>query len=504
MTKKHEPGMAYDMKTLNKVFAFLSFLLLVTVGWMFLDDYMRPWKGFQIKGQEIKKKKIRQEIAEAEKKIDKKKLALLEKDLVSAKQVVLKRKEESAKAEAELFEIKKYFKMQTMVNGDFNASVAATTFKYEVAEAHAKESGAEKDKNKAKALLVRLTRYKAGFAQSRDKIKTITANQKAAVLKIANLKKEVTQAEKSIADIFQNKKLLESAEKKTDTFTNPIWLLRNAPIIDWLDPTIKIQQVLLPNLKDDLYFQKVPKVDRCHTCHVFIDKPGYEDQDQPFKTHPRLHLMVSKDSPHPLKKVGCTTCHGGQGHRVHDFQSATHTPNSPEQAKEWAKKYSWHPPHKVPQPMFPKRHFEAGCVKCHKGVEALPGSMVLNEGWKQIERFGCYGCHKIQGWEHKRSPGPSLTKIASKLSKEFIKNWVWSPKSFNKHANMPQFFNQLNNKQPKHMVKNVAEVNAIAEYLYENSKKYKPFQKYTGGDAGRGKKLISEVGCLACHGVQGL
>ena len=87
------------------------------------------------------------------------------------------------------------------------------------------------------------------------------------------------------------------AEKKTDTLTNPVWLLRNAPIIDWLDPTIKIQQVHLPNLKDDLYFQKVPKVDRCHTCHTFIDKPGYEDQPQPFTTHPRLHLFAGSDSP---------------------------------------------------------------------------------------------------------------------------------------------------------------------------------------------------------------
>lgn len=82
MTKKHEPGMAYDMKKLNKVFAFLSFLLLVTVGWMFLEDYMRPWKRWQIKAQDIKKEKIKKDILEAEKKIDKKKLAQLEKDLV--------------------------------------------------------------------------------------------------------------------------------------------------------------------------------------------------------------------------------------------------------------------------------------------------------------------------------------------------------------------------------------------------------------------------------------
>ena len=33
------------------------------------------------------------------------------------------------------------------------------------------------------------------------------------------------------------------------------------------------------------------------------------------------------------------------------------------------------------------------------------------------------------------------------------------------------------------MKKNIAEVNAIAEYIWEKSKPYKPFAKYNGGDA---------------------
>ncbi|MEC8623671.1 MAG: c-type cytochrome [Bdellovibrionota bacterium] len=504
MTKKHEPGMAYDMKKLNKVFAFLSFLLLVTVGWMFLEDYMRPWKRWQIKAQDIKKEKIKKDILEAEKKIDKKKLAQLEKDLVLNQKAVDLNQEEIDKVNEEIADINKRFKVQTMINGDFNANVSATTFNYEIAQSHYLESGKLKDKLKAEKLLKKLKTYKAGFAESKDKLKAIAAEKKIADTKLLRLAESVTKVKSEMGKMLMKKKLLLMAEKKTDTLTNPVWLLRNAPIIDWLDPTIKIQQVHLPNLKDDLYFQKVPKVDRCHTCHTFIDKPGYEDQPQPFTTHPRLHLFAGSDSPHSLKKMGCTSCHQGQGHRVHDFQSVSHTPNSPEQAKEWAKKYNWHPPHKVPQPMFPKRHFEAGCVKCHKGVEAIPGSITLNKGWRKIEQYGCYGCHKIKGWEHKRSPGPSLTKIASKVSKEFIKNWVWAPKSFNEHANMPQFFNLDNNKQPKHMVKNIAEVNAMAEYLYDKSKEYRPFKKYTGGDPEAGKKLISEVGCLSCHGVDGL
>ena len=54
MSKKHEPGMAYDMKKLNKVFAFLSIIFLAVTFWVFLDDFVRPWKAVQLKGMKVK------------------------------------------------------------------------------------------------------------------------------------------------------------------------------------------------------------------------------------------------------------------------------------------------------------------------------------------------------------------------------------------------------------------------------------------------------------------
>jgi len=50
----------------------------------------------------------------------------------------------------------------------------------------------------------------------------------------------------------------------------------------------------------------------------------------------------------------------------------------------------------------------------------------------------------------------------------------------------------------------MAEVNAIAEYVWDKSKPYAPNEKYHGGNAEAGKQLISQVGCLGCHGVDGL
>jgi mono/diheme cytochrome c family protein len=492
MSKKHEPGMAFDMQKLNKIFAFLSVAFLMTVVWLFLDDYIRPWKAVQVKGMKIKKEKIAKKIEAAEKEIDADKLKTLEMQLEASRKTVADREEKIKTAQAALDLVKKDLKNMAIVKGIANSNVSATGFNYGVA--HAKHASNAKD------LYKKLQDYKVQFAAASEKVKILQKKEKALKREITTYNKEVTDTNRSITKIVGTRDLLMLSKSKLKM--DPIFVLRNLPFIDFLDPTLKIRQVVLENITDDRYFQHVPKVDRCMTCHVFIDQEGYEDQEHPYKTHPNLQLMVGKDGKHPMKKFGCTTCHGGEGHRVNEFNSAAHMPIDEETKKKWEEKYHWHEPHKVPIVQFKKGRYEAGCVKCHQGVEYIPEATIVNDGRRNIRKFGCYACHKIEGWEHNRKPGPSLEKIASKLDKEFFKNWVWSPKSFNKHAKMPEFFNQTNNNNPEFLKKNITEVNAIADFVYEKSKPYKPFAKYTGGNVKRGKKLVREIGCMGCHGVE--
>lgn len=493
MSNKNEPGMAYDTKKLNKVFAFLSILFLITTFWVFLDDYMRPWKAVQVEAMKIKKQKLEEKLAAAQQEIDEKKLEELEQQMVDAEKLVKTRRDSIAAAEKEKLVIARDLKAETILNGQLSAKVSEAGFQSGEALMH--------HSPKTEAKYNKLHALKADFAASKDRLKALQVAEKAINKKIAGYKKEITDIEKEIKSLNQTRDLVKLSLSKTKI--TPLFVLRNLPFIDFLDPTLKIEQIVVPQVTDDRYFQHVPKVDRCITCHTFINEPGYEDQPNPHRTHPNLDLMVGADSPHPMKKWGCTACHGGEGHRVNDFNSAAHTPKDEEQKKEWIAKYNWHPPHKIPQVMYKQGMAEASCIKCHKGVEYIPQGTIVNDGIKHIERFGCYGCHKIEGWEHKRRPGPSLKKITAKISKDFFKSWVWDPKSFNKHANMPSFFRQSNNSAPEFQSKNVVEVNAMADFIWSKSKDYKPFEKYAGGDVEAGKELIKEVGCMGCHGVEG-
>ena len=489
-----EPGMAFSMPKLNKIMAIFSFIFFVTTIWVFLDDYIRPWKGYQIEALRIKRRHLDAQIAEVKKNIDAKKLSELNARLAKSQEIVETRKKEIQEQEKARKQIDAKIKAQTITNGVLNGEVGALNFKYESAQAHG-------DMKHAKEYFPKLTALKEKFAKGKDDLKAFQAQDNEIANKIASLQKEITETEKEIKDITNTLNLLELAKKSTDV--DPVFALRNMPFLDFLDPTIKIQQIVVNNVTDDRYFRQVPKVDRCITCHTFIDQPGFEKEANPFKTHPRLQEMVGLESKHPMKQIGCTACHGGEGHRVNDFNAAAHMPDSEAQEKDWMKKYGWHEPHKVPQPMFTKSQTEAGCVKCHQGVELIPGATTLNEGRMSIEKYGCYACHKIEGWEHKRKTGPSLLKISSKVNKEWFKSWVWEPKSFNKHARMPAFFRQSNNSKPEFVRLNIAEVNAMAEYIWAQSKPYQPFDKYRGGDAAKGKQLIGEVGCMGCHGVDG-
>lgn len=496
---KREPGMAYDMKILNKIFAVISVIFLLVVIWMVFDDYIRPWKAVQVRALDIEKQKIQEKIREIDGTIDGNKLKEIKEAIAASEKALEAKKDQIEKVNDKINEVERKIYVQNMVNGVNGSQAAAYQFKYE----HAMMENHPED---AKKLKVTFDDFKKKEVEGKDSLKGLQAEEAKYQEELKALTADKTAAEKELKTLVGDKERMLTAMSGTDK--SPIWAIRNAPFIDFLDPTIKIRQYVIANATNDFYFQHVPKIDRCTTCHVFIDRPGYEDQQNPYKTHPKVDsLAVGANSAHPVKDFGCTSCHGGVGDRVNDFNSPAHIPQNKEQEKEWIAKYHWHEPHKIPQPMLPLQHTEGMCMKCHKDQERIPMAENLNKGRELIENYGCYACHKIEGWQHlnEDKPGPSLLKVTSKVkSTEWIKNWIWSPFSFNPKSRMPHYFDQPNNSAPEFKKRNYAEVNAMATYIIKTAKEYKPFQKFSGGNAQNGKNVIETVGCVGCHMVDGI
>lgn len=138
--------------------------------------------------------------------------------------------------------------------------------------------------------------------------------------------------------------------------------------------------------------------------------------NHPFTTHPRLDLYLSDSSPHPEKEVGCTICHDGQGSGT-EFPWTSHTPNNAKQQVAWTREHGWFDNHHWIFPMKPSRFVYSNCTKCHYDKASLepterfpdPPAAKLVKGWTLVEKYGCFGCHEIGGFDGPEMPiGPDL------------------------------------------------------------------------------------------------
>ena len=126
---------------------------------------------------------------------------------------------------------------------------------------------------------------------------------------------------------------------------------------------------------------------------------------QPYSSHPRLDLFVGSLSPHPISVMGCTVCHEGQGSAT-AFKWASHTPNTPLEAHDWAQQHDWFDNHHWIYPMYPRRFAESACLKCHHELTELepsdrypdPPAPKLLHGYDLLSKYGCFGCHEIHGF----------------------------------------------------------------------------------------------------------
>ncbi|MGE5245479.1 MAG: c-type cytochrome, partial [Betaproteobacteria bacterium] len=327
-----------------------------------------------------------------------------------------------------------------------------------------------------------------------------TAEQKAIEVDLGKYTGQVTVIDKQITTMMSEQTRLRG---QLDVLA-PSALkdyFRNAPLLDFMAPTLKIQQIILPDIVDDVNFKTVPKMDRCQTCHLAIDKKGYEKYPQPFRTHPQLDVYLGGTSPHPIEKIGCTVCHEGMGQSV-SFRDTAHTPGSEKQKEEWEAKYGWEEPDLWDYPMLPTKMTEASCAKCHKQEIFIPHADQLNLAYATFERAGCYACHKTKGFENVKKPGPILTRISAKLAPDWVKHWIRNPRAVKPATWMPRFFYNSNNSSPQDAVRNEVEINAIVAYLFANSEPYQfDAPNPPRGDAKSGEQIVKSVGCLGCHVV---
>lgn len=493
------PESHYDPKKLDKLFAFLAVVLLLSLIGIFAKDYSRQWKDYQRQYRALEVEKARVKLDAEENDLSKnddyqnalKALAGAQKDLDAKASSAKEFKAKIAAAEVVL-------KLHTQQSQFAKAQYGALRYRYETA-AHAGGANAQE-------LKIQLDTLNARIEQLRLQIEADTRQEKDNSDALKDIEKGYKDLDKKRMALAKKKEILERKLKRIDIAAmspaNQLAeMVRDLPMVDLANPNYKINQIVVRDIPEDVNFMKVPRVDRCTTCHLGIDNPDMKDAGRPFASHPNLELFVAKNSPHPMDQFACTSCHMGRG-RATDFISAAHTPRDEEQKKEWEKKYGWHELEQWGHPMLPVGSTQASCLKCHEGREVVKGAEKLNLGTALIERAGCYGCHTITKYKDWPKTGPSLEFLASKTSEEWAYHWIENPKAIRHNAWMPSYFNQSNNDNPKSIKRSEQEILAIVAFLFNNSKPFEVKPAALAGDAKNGKELVSSIGCMACHQVE--
>jgi len=488
---KKDSDLHYHTPTLTRWFAISSMLLAVLTVWLILDDHRRPWKRYQEGFLDYDLARTEELRQEAEAAIPPQQLEQLRAQLQSAKDTFSQQKVETDEIQVQIRAVEdRRFKVDQSWR-QAKAYQATTRYQYELAEIN-KSPDLEKVRlefedwnQEVDRTTDELTMADEEIDALEDRMKAFTSGIDGAEEEIKSLQAQVTLLEKKLSKL------------------RPTWAskyLLNEPVLDILAPTLKIRQVVVKGINQDIHYTEVPRVDRCMTCHMAIDRAGY-DAEQPWSSHPNLELYVGSASPHPMEKFGCTTCHFGRDRSV-DFTRAAHWPDTEEQEHEWREEYGWKAPTHWNFPMLPTSYVDATCYKCHTDQDRVQGSEKAAQAEDFFEVFGCFGCHKAKGYEDLRKVGPALRRISSKVpNREWTHRWLDSPRSFRPKTRMPHFWGQSNNSSAADTPYSDAEIRGITEYLYSKSESM-AFPDLPGrGDADRGEELVKSVGCLGCHVV---
>jgi mono/diheme cytochrome c family protein/peptidoglycan hydrolase CwlO-like protein len=458
-------------KSYGSVFLLGSALLVVVTLWSFLDDNItrRPWKSYQAQFYRLDYQKAKAAYDEEEKKLqaDPAYQELVKK--VSAAQTSVAKGAMKSRLDTLAQE-------QTRADVRFSEIDQEIKFiKSELEEAWYEHDHAVQTGENPKVALARIEELNQAKAK-------LDPSLEAARQKRDQIRNEIDKINGSVKDLEEQlKKATAERDKWVRVMENATSAIKVKDFkVVSLTKIPAIKQVVLPEYERNNFDEPVQRVDRCQTCHIGANRPGFENAPQPFRTHSNREVLFA-DSAHPLQKYGCTTCHEGQGPAVNSVKQAHG------EVEYWE------------TPLLRGTKVQSNCVSCHLNVQPLKEAPVLAQGQRLFEQIGCTGCHLAKGYEDIPKIGPSLRRVSAKVDPSWMVRWIQNPHVFRPRTRMPNFaFRE-------------GEAVAIASYLWSVSKQEgdKWLQENSmpeglkEGDKAlidQGKQLTEAIGCKGCHG----
>ncbi len=328
---------AYNKKFMHILFTFSCGLMLLTIAWMVIADWVREWKPIQQNFREASINRLRADLAATNETLDTEALADLDGKIQRAKDLL---GENAARLDS----------LEVAIEAARGRVFMANNMVFQIEKAVLDTDRRSTDE-KVYVHPQAASALQGGYARDAYRVANYFEDYE---LRKGELDALILQRDQMLADLTrlerERSEMLSERDRMEDKLAHEThWfnLFVDAPMMDFLAPNLVVEGVITPNLFNDYNFNNVRKVENCMTCHQAIDKAGFEqgldfngdgDYDDPedivahpYKTHPHQNLMLG--GTHPVKQFGCTVCHQGNGHRL-DFVHAAHIPNGRADAVE--------------------------------------------------------------------------------------------------------------------------------------------------------------------------
>src|SRR5919109_4785412 len=395
-----------EERSLSRTFFVLSLILVVASLYTVVDETFvrRPWKRYQTTFYELEYDKLRADMQAKEEALLPSQGELAAK--IRQVQAALDGNAQYRKAREELARIKTRLADVSQEQQFAKSRLDAEYYQYKQAE-HAG------DLNTA-------ARYKARVDQLEQQIADLEAPAAELKARMEALHAEVKSAEAPLDELEEERRIRMSdyqrLRERMDKIMRPILPGLRVP------KPPEIEQVVITGLNQTNFREPLMRVDRCQTCHMGIDRPGFEGAPQPYATHPHRDVLLAH---HPVENFGCTICHAGQGLALTvttahgEIHLLDQTP-------------------RLAEPLLTDTWIQSQCRKCHQPeLPTLQFVSTIARGQNLFQTMGCPGCHLAQGYEQQAKVAPDLRRIASKVDAAWLVEWIKEPKAYWPASKMP-------------------------------------------------------------------
>jgi cbb3-type cytochrome oxidase cytochrome c subunit len=163
---------------------------------------------------------------------------------------------------------------------------------------------------------------------------------------------------------------------------------------------------LLPKGVQQIWVADLSRADRCITCHQAVAYKGFEQAEQPYRTHP-----IEPLTQHPVEDYGCTSCHGGQGWAIDtaDAHGEVAHWEEPLLSRSLGEAYS----------LAGNKNalMQMNCNTCHRYDRQTSGAGAINLAKSLVNEKGCRACHVINGFGG--TIGPDLNAVGEKPPEQY-------------------------------------------------------------------------------------